>query len=283
MAECDSAFEFRHSIVTERIAKSGVFRKGRSALRPPFGVCCNELLCIRIDRGSARLGTTADAGLSSNQVDSDLKHLLLVGQEAALGTILRDYGPAVAAALRRRYSILNETDVEDVLATALYRLWAYRKRLDVSKGSGAKGSLAALFYRIADNVVRNLFKTGWHRLRLQEVRLEDWTEAMAAPARPAGTFRPDDAGPNDAAALGRQKAETGQGERIRQDLQSVIDSLPSAYRYIVLADATAKDRVASAELIAEELEIPAGTVRVYRNRAMIAIRGKLRALGYEVP
>ena len=59
----------------------------------------------------------------------------------------------MAAALRRRYFILNENDVEDVLATALYRLWASRERLDL-----AKGSLAALFYRIADNVVRNLFK-----------------------------------------------------------------------------------------------------------------------------
>ena len=211
------------------------------------------------------MGTTTDAGLSSKQTDSDLKHLLLDDHEAVLGTILRDYGPAVAACLRRRYCILNENDVEDVVATALYRLWAYRKRLDL-----AKGSLAALFYRIADNVVRNLFKTGWHRLRLQEVRLEDWTEAVELPDRSIDPDRPVEGEPSDAG-------------KIRQDLQIIIDSLPAAYRYIVLADATAKDRVASAELIADELEIPAGTVRVYRNRAMNAIRGKLRALGYNVP
>ena len=171
----------------------------------------------------------------------------------------------MAASLRRRYSILNENDVEDVLATALYRLWAYRKRLDV-----AKGSLATLFYHIADNVVRNLFKTGWHRLRSQEVRLEDWAGVVESPVRSTDSVRTVDAGPGDAG-------------KIRQDLQTIIDSLPAAYRYIVFADAIAKDRVASAELIAEELEIPAGTVRVYRNRAMNAIRGKLRALGYSVP
>jgi RNA polymerase sigma factor (sigma-70 family) len=232
---------------------------------------------VYLDIGSARLGTTAGGGLSSHQTDSDLKHLLLDNHEAALGMILRDHGPAVAAALRRRYSVLNENDVEDVLATALYRLWAYRKRLD-----SAKGPVAALFYRIADNVVRNLFKTGWHRLRSQEVRLEDWTETMAGPIRPADPvcpadpIPPADAGPSDATTI-RQEG------RIREDLQIIIDSLPPAYRYIVLADATAKDRVASAELIAEELEIPAGTVRVYRNRAMNAIRGKLRKLGYNVP
>ncbi len=211
------------------------------------------------------MGTTADAGLSSNQTDSDLKRLLRDGHEGALATILRDNGPAVAAALRRRYSILNENDVEDVLATALYRLWAYRKRLDL-----AKGPLAALFYRIADNAVRNLFKTGWHRLRLQEVRVEDWTEVMPAPVRP------EEAGASDARA-------TRQDEKLRRDLKIVIDSLPAAYQYIALADATAKDRVAAADLIAEELEIPAGTVRVYRNRAMNAIRGKLRSLGHDVP
>ena len=66
-------------------------------------------------------------------------------------------------------------------------------------------------------------------------------------------------------------------------MQEIIDKLPAPYRYIVLADATAKDRVASAELISEELEIPAGTVRVYRNRAMAAIRRELRIMGYEVP
>ena len=208
---------------------------------------------------------TTDAGLSSNQSDSDLKRQLIDNNEGVLGSILREYGPAVASSLRRRYFILNENDVEDVLATALYRLWAYRKRLDL-----AKGTLATLLYRIADNAVRNLFKTGWHRLRMQEVRFEDWAEVVESPVDSIDADRSIEAEPNDAG-------------KIRQDLQIIIDSLPAAYRYIVLADATAKDRVASAELIAAELEIPAGTVRVYRNRAMNAIRGKLRALGYEVP
>jgi RNA polymerase sigma factor (sigma-70 family) len=205
------------------------------------------------------LAKITDEGLSSNQSDSDLKHLLLDDNEAVLAMVLRSFGPAVAASLRRRYLILNENDVEDVLATALYRLWAYRKRLDL-----AKGPLATLFYRIADNTVRNLFKTGWHQLRSQEVRLDNWNEIVEAPAR----------------STDEEPRNPG---TIRQDLQGIIDSLPAAYRYIVLADATAKDRVASAELIAEELEIPAGTVRVYRSRAMNAIRSKLRALGYNVP
>ncbi len=155
------------------------------------------------------MGTT-NAGLSSNQSDSDLKRQLIDNNEGVLGKVLREYGPAVAAALRRRDFILNVNDVEDVLATALYRLWAYRKRLDV-----AKGSLSTLFYRIADNVVRNLFKTGWHQLRSQEVSFEDWADVVEAPVQSID-------------------AETSDPGKIRQDLQIIIDTLPAAYRYIVL-------------------------------------------------
>ncbi len=202
----------------------------------------------------------SEPGSSSNQSDLDLKHELLEDNEGVLGLTLRLYGPAVAANLRRRYSVLNEQDVEDILVSALYRLWVYRKRLDL-----ARGSLAALFYRIAENLVRNLFKKGWHKLRLQETRLDDEAEFLQALQ-----FKPVEAPQCDVGA-------------IQNDVQGVIDKLPAPYRYIVLADAAARDRVASAELISEELEIPASTVRVYRNRAMAAIRRELRAMGYEVP
>jgi hypothetical protein len=39
-----------------------------------------------------------------------------------------------------------------------------------------------------------------------------------------------------------------------------------------LADACATGRVASAEFLSQELQLPAGTVRVYRHRAVIALR-----------
>ena len=91
---------------------------------------------------------------------------------------------------------------------------------------------------------------------IAEVRLDDWSDILEPAIR---LVEPD-------CSLELQPSDTG---KIRQELQIIIDSLPTAYRYIVLADATAKDRVDSTELIAEELEIPAGTVRVYRNRAMI--------------
>ena len=207
-----------------------------------------------------RLQSSGEPGLSSSQSDSDLKHQLLNDNEAVLGLMLRLYGPAVATSLRRRYFVLNEQDIEDILAAALYRLWTYRKRLDITRGA-----VAVLFYRIAENTVRNLFKSGWHKVRLQEVTLDDAAAFLQA---------------LESVPVEGERSNTG---KIQKDVQEIIDTLPAPYRYIVIADATAKDRVASADLISEELEIPVGTVRVYRNRAMAAIRRELRIMGYEVP
>ena len=205
--------------------------------------------------------------LPSGQSDFDLKQQLLKDDEAVFALIMRKYGVAVAAALRRHYQSLNEHDVEDVLASAIYRLWNYRKQLDV-----ARGSLLALLLRIADNVVRNLFKKGWNKLRWQEVTLDETGDLAAALA-----VEPT------AVDSGAVMPGSGAGNTFRQDVQRVIDKLPSDYRHIILADANARDRVASAAMLSEELKIPVGTVWVYRNRAMAAIRRELRELGYEVP
>jgi RNA polymerase sigma factor (sigma-70 family) len=191
----------------------------------------------------------------------DLKEQLIRSDEEVLGAILRTYGAPVAALLRRRYSVLNDHDIEDVLASALFRLWRYRKQLDTTRGS-----LGTLLLRIADNIVRDLFKEGWRKLRLHEASPLD-------PQELARLFVPT-------AAAESSTANNGQ---LGHDVRVIIDRLPDAYRFIVLADANARDRVASAEMISEELEIPAGTVRVYRNRAMATIRRELRQMGYKVP
>jgi RNA polymerase sigma factor (sigma-70 family) len=202
-----------------------------------------------------------EAGLRFGTCDLDLKEQLVRDDDEVLGLILRTYGPAIAAVLQRRYLVLNEHDIEDVLASALFRLWRFRKRLDVTRGS-----LATLLLRIADNIVRDLFKEGWRKLRLHEAAAPD-------PAELPAVLVPEPAAEKSAA----------ENDRVQQDVRAIIDRLPDAYRFIVLADANARERVASAEMISEELEIPAGTVRVYRNRAMAAIRRELRQLGYKVP
>ena len=71
--------------------------------------------------------------------------------------------------------------------------------------------------------------------------------------------------------------------QLLKDIRKVIDELPESYRKIILADACAAERVASAKMLAQELQIPPKTVRVYRSRAMNAIRATLRKLGYKLP
>jgi RNA polymerase sigma factor (sigma-70 family) len=194
---------------------------------------------------------------SKAQIAFDVGERLRRGDETVLDDILRAYGSIIAAGLRSRYAVLNWHDVEDVLAIALHQLWKYRQKYDP-----AKASLKALFCRIADNVAKKLFRLGWQRLRQEEVELDTKTEAACRP---------------------RSDSDSAKTSKLSNDVQQVLAKLPAAYRHIVLADAYAGGRVANSDLLAEELEIPTGTVRVYRSRAISAIRLEMRKRGYEVP
>jgi RNA polymerase sigma factor (sigma-70 family) len=171
-------------------------------------------------------------------------------------SVLSQHAPPVGAWLRARYSILTAEDVEDIIVTASIRLWRSRDNFDE-----ARSSLRTWFARIADNVARRLIETGWARTRSLEVPLDE----LQYPAMPDKSRHADSA------------EETSQAHRIRQ----ALDRLPEAYRTILLADACATDRVASAEFLSQELQLPAGTVRVYRHRAVIALRKLLIESGYE--
>lgn len=205
---------------------------------------------------------TADETVQSG---TDLAKRLLCNDEAALGVILRTYGPVVGAAIQRKYSVLNSHDIDDILSAALAQLWQLRNRFDP-----AKGSLRASFFRIADHLTHDLMRHGWYKARRREVSLHDIYPSAAA-----------------IASAKQRNLETESAEfprpAIRQHLRRIVDSLPEAYRYIILADACARDRVAAAAFLARELDIPEGTVRVYRNRAMATIRVELSRLGYSIP
>lgn len=188
---------------------------------------------------------------------------IALGNETALGGVLCAHGPAVATLLRARYPSFNEHDVEDVLIVALYRIWRNRRRFDPRKGR-----LGAYFFRTADRVAQDVLRSGWHKARRMEVAL------------------PADRSPSDLAEPAVKASEDGAiafPAQMLDDVREVMDKLPAAYRQIVVADACARDRVASAELLADELDVSPTTVRVYRNRAMQTIRTELRKRGYDVP
>ena len=182
--------------------------------------------------------------------------------DAWVRLILSKHAPSVGAWLRSRYSILTAEDVEDILIVAIIRLWKSRLRFDA-----AKASLRTYFARIAENVARCLISSGWAKTRQLEVPLDvsDCTSDCAAASN-------DD-----------RRDHSPQDPSLFHALAQALDQLPEAYRTILLADASAPGRVASAEFLSQELQIPAGTVRVYRHRAVTTVRTLLAQAGCKIP
>ena len=197
--------------------------------------------------------------------DPDLGERLRAADEQTLAEILRLYGPFVIAILRSRFQgVLSLNDIDDVVSIALFRLWQARENYD-----GMKSSLRVWFLRIAENAARDVLKFGWHKARRKEVSTEPPRLAEYADPRKNGHA---------------EAAEIGLLERPEQsDLREILADLPEAQRRIVLADALSRDRVASSEYLAAELEIPVASVPVYRKRAIDKIRKELKRRGYKVP
>lgn len=209
---------------------------------------------------------------SEPQDDIDLALRLMDDDESALVEILRRYGPAIAAALRGKYETLNYQDVEDMLSIALWRLWQARHGYDDNRST-----LRTYFYRIAENAARDVFKFGWNRARQLEVNYGETRELEAVASSPSTADDCEDGSPCAC------KARSKKAERERNDLREVVAELPESQRHIIVADSYAKDDVADAGKLADELGIATTSVRVYRLRAMDTIRRKMRERGHEVP
>jgi len=192
---------------------------------------------------------------------------LLDDDESTLEEILRLYGPVVIRALHNKYTkrlaVLKYEDIEDVVAIAIHRVWEARKQYD-----DTKQSLRVWFYCIAENVAKDVLKCGWHRaMRLERTNRQDWLDE-----------KPDRSAPDSGPRTGAEKKES----KALADLQEVVSSLPDDQRRIVLADAAARDDVASSDFLADELGIPAAHIRVYRGRAMEKIRKEMRRRGHDI-
>jgi RNA polymerase sigma factor (sigma-70 family) len=195
----------------------------------------------------------------------DLGERLRAADEQTLAEILRLYGPFVIAILRSRFQgVLNAGDIDDVLSIALFKLWQVRENYD-----GMKSSLRVWFLRIAENAARDVLKFGWHKARRKEVSTEP--PRLAEYTDPRKNGRPETI---ESEMLARPK---------HSDLREILENLPEHWRRILLADALARDSVASSEYLAAELDLPASSVPVYRKRAIEKVRKELRRRGHEVP
>ena len=202
---------------------------------------------------------------------SSMEQRLIEGDERVLAEILRDLGPPMRAVLLRRYHhVLREGDIDDAISIGLYRMWANRAKFD-----GAKASLRVWLFRIVENAIRDVLRFGWHKARAMEVR--GGCEFLA-------DIPVNDGGQPDRESDAAESSQQSRPPTARQlDLREIIAALPERQRQIVLADAAAKDRVANSQRLAEEMEIPAATIRVYRKRAMDRIRKELKQRGHVVP
>lgn len=194
----------------------------------------------------------------------DLGARLRAGDEDVLEVILRTHGPPILALLRQRFiGPLTPTDFEDVLAAALFRVWQHRARFDPSQAS-----LRVWFFRIAENLARDVLKHGWQKARQLELSTEPLLLAEAI----------DRGRPN-----GESDIDTGDGElptlRVPpEQLRELLALLPENQRRIVLADADSRDGVVASHDLASELGIPPSTVRVYRRRALERLRREIEQL-----
>ena len=191
----------------------------------------------------------------------DLGARLRAGDEDVLEVILRTHGPPILALLRQRFvGPLTATDFEDVLAAAMFRIWQHRARFDP-----AQASLRVWFFRIAENLARDVLKHGWHKARQLELSTEPLLLAEAVDRR-----RPN----------GEADVEALDGElpvlRVPPELlRELLALLPENQRRIVLADADSRDGVVASHDLASELGIPPSTVRVYRRRALERLRREI--------
>ena len=203
--------------------------------------------------------------MTHGNASSDLGTRLREGDEDVLEAILRTHGPPILALLRQRFvGRLVATDIEDVLAAALFRVWQHRTRFDP-----ALASLRVWLFRIAENIARDVQKLGWHKARQLELRWEPAQLAMAVDCRTMNHDVHDD---GDDAVDGEMRGRVTTLRIPPDALREMLALLPDNQRRIVLADADSPDGLVASQHLAEELGIPPSTVRVYRRRALERLR-----------
>ena len=174
--------------------------------------------------------------------------------ELQLESIIREHASAVRDILIPRYrGGLTPADIDDVVATASHRLWKHRAEFSKLR------SPRAWFVRIADNVARDVLRYGWQKARQLEIAAEKAYLESFSPAEEIETPEID--------------------PQLVEKIRTAVEALPENQRKIIWADALSRDGNIAAEDLARELGIPAGTVRVYRKRALDTLRKLLTKHG----
>jgi RNA polymerase sigma factor (sigma-70 family) len=165
------------------------------------------------------------------------------GDEDVLAHVLETLGPAAERRIRGRLgTLLTQSDYEDALSIALYRLWTQRDRFDP-----ARARLDRWFYILARNAAIDVCR---HKRRRSEDSIGDDIERVPAPAeRPLAP------------------------SRIDRDLAEGLASVSPLDRRIVLSSLSATE-------LGRELNMQPVTIRVRKKRATDRLRAFLIARGH---
>ncbi len=192
---------------------------------------------------------TVTKSSASSQRDRELVSLALEGDQRAYALLVKKYKKGLVLHIRR--TIGDEEVIEDLVQEAFIKAFKALKTYSTSY------AFSTWLYKIASNHAIDYKR----KRRLTTISLDKPTLTKDGEVRheiPDVTYRPD------------QEIEGGQRENI---IQEAIDSLPPKYnRVIVMRHQQEK----SYEEIAQELDLPLGTVKahIFRARRLLYMRLK---------
>lgn len=197
-----------------------------------------------------------------SDVQDEVAIRLWDGDETVSEVILDEYAPSIMKSLGYRYHLFSTEDLEDIVCEAIKRLWAKRERYDDSQGS-----IKALLYRIADNVAKDILKSGWQKLQGEREHCAD------VPLEKLAIVYPDE---------DEDEVSEDYDSPFNVDLREIVKSLPEVQQKIIWAFASAQEGEINAGIIGKELGYTAVTIRVYHKRAKDKIRAEMKKRGHDI-
>jgi len=186
-----------------------------------------------------------------------LESRLRQADQTVLKDVFHQLRPGVQHSLAAQFQgSLSSADLDDVMSTALFRLWTTRDRFDPKKGS-----LTTWYYLLAKSAALDLLRKNPRR----EVRWDDETEVGASLAY------------GSSAALSASTPT----RPLTGYLASAIADLSAIDREVIVAFANSHDENWATNLSAE-LGIPASTIRSRKSRAIVKLRENFKERGIHI-
>ncbi|MBL8738264.1 MAG: sigma-70 family RNA polymerase sigma factor [Planctomycetes bacterium] len=194
--------------------------------------------------------------------DAETARLLNLGQTDGLRRLLADHAGRVLALLRQDFAgVLNLADVEDALSEAVVIAWRRGERYEPSRGG-----IGTWLFAIARNCARRMVRASLDGV-VQCVPDVDRCPPLAAAA--------------SVHELGQQERQVMAKEALAA-VQECLGELEPRQQAVMAADLT-QGGAASADDLAEALQISRNAVYVARNGARRAMHLALLRRGHEVP